>query len=130
MGLDISDREYMDSSFSGTLDEVRVNLLRSTAAASVLGDAVYSWTTSTSFYCNLQPIEAFRRIQEGLAVGPGGLTIASTHRAYLPLGENVFEGDRLEQASGSAAALEQFNVRNIREYSGSHIEVDLLKVRP
>ena len=130
MGLSEDDFSFMQSSFSGTLDEVRINLLRSTATASILGDPVHSWATSTSFFCNIQPIEAFRKIQEGIMVGAGGMKLVSTHRGYLPLGQPVFEGDRIEQTSGSAAALEYFTIRNVREYSGSHIEVDMIRERP
>ena len=130
MGLNLDDLDFLQESFSGTLDEIRVSLLRSTATASVLGDPIHSWTTSTSFFCNVQPIEAFRRIQEGLMVGPAGMRLVSTHRGFLPLGQPVFEGDRLEQSSGSASALEYFTIRNVREYSGSHIEVDMLRERP
>ena len=128
MGLSQEDRDFLQETFSGTLDDEAVILLRSTGTATVLGEVQTSWATATSFTCNIQPIEAFRKIQEGMMLGPQGLDLISTHRLFVPLGERVFEGDRIEQTSGSAR--EYFNIRNVREYTGSHIEVDAIRVRP
>ena len=131
MGLTQADREFMALSFSGTLDtelDRRVFLIRATATASPLGGPITIWATATSFFCNIQPIEAFRKIQEGIMVGPGGLNLVSTHRGFIEQIQPIFEGDRIEQQSGSAT--EYFEIRNVREYSGSHTELDMLRVRP
>jgi len=128
MGLNATDREFMASSFSGTLDEVLVFVQRQTATSDPFGGPIVTFATATSVMCNIQPIEAFRKIQEGLLVAAGGADVMSTHRGFIHSDIVISEGDRIQQASGAGTGI--FDVKNVRQYTGSHIELDMLKVRP
>ena len=119
---EIYQREGLRNLLSGTTTTSSVYILNRTETSSPIGGVIHSWSTATSTLCAIQPIPAFRRIQEGLLVAQGGESVVTTHRGFMTANESVNPTDRIETSSGVI-----YDVKNVRSMD-SHIEFDMMRV--